>query len=155
VTAHLFRTASGAEQMKIGQTRGTSQSGPSRASQARSGGSFSVSDAPAARGGAGLSGPASLGAVDALLALQETAPNDDALNAPKRRAIRRGEDMLDILDEIKLALLAGQLPKAKLSRLVSVVERQQGAFSDPQLREVLDQIELRARVELAKFGTYT
>ena len=31
-------------------------------------------------------------AVDALLALQETAPNDDALNAPKRRAIRRGED---------------------------------------------------------------
>ncbi len=112
-------------------------------------------EAPAARGGAGLSGSGALGAVDALLALRGPAPSADALNAPKRRAIRRGGDMLAILDEIKLALLAGQLPKAKLSRLVSVVERQQGAFSDPQLREVLDQIELRARVELAKFGTYT
>ena len=63
--------------------------------------------------------------------------------------------MLDILDDIKLALLAGQLPKSKLSRLLSVVERQQGIFSDPRLKDVLDQIELRARVELAKFGTYT
>lgn len=145
----------GTEQMKIGQTRAPSQSGASRGAQARGGSGFSISGAPAARGAAGLSGPASLGAVDALLALQETPASGDALNAPKRRAIRRGEEMLDILDEIKLALLMGQLPKAKLSRLVSVVERQQAAFSDPRLREVLDQIELRARVELAKFGTYT
>ncbi|MBA4210514.1 MAG: hypothetical protein C0454_13385 [Parvibaculum sp.] len=142
--------------MKIGESRGASQSGGSRATQARGGGgSFSLGGAPAARGAAGLSGSASLAAVDALLALQETPAADDALHAPKRRAIRRAEDMLDILDEIKLALLAGQLPKAKLSRLLAVVERQQGGFSDPRLKEVLDQIELRARVELAKFGTYT
>jgi len=63
--------------------------------------------------------------------------------------------MLDILDEIKLSLLMGQLPKAKLSRLLSVVERQNGTFNDPRLGEVLAEIELRARVELAKFGTYT
>lgn len=138
--------------MKIGESRGASPLGGSRAAQGRGGGNFSLSGAPAARGAAGLSGPASLAAVDALLALQET---DDALHAPRRRAIRRAEDMLDILDEIKLALLAGQLPKSKLSRLLAVVERQQGGFADPGLKEILDQIELRARVELAKFGTYT
>ena len=142
--------------MKIGESRSASQTGSARATPSRgSGGSFSLGSAPAARGAAGLSGPASLAAVDALLALQETPAADDALNAPKRQAIRRAEDMLDILDEIKLSLLAGQLPKSKLSRLLSVVERQQGAFSDPRLKDVLDQIELRARVELAKFGTYT
>ncbi len=139
--------------MKIGTTRATSQAGGARATSARSGGSgFAPAGATAMRGAAGLSGPASLTAVDALLALQET---DDALHAPRRKAVARGEEMLDILDDIKLALLLGRVPKAKLSRLLSVVERQLGSVGDPMLREVLDQIELRARVELAKFGTYT
>jgi len=139
--------------MKIGNTRATSQAGGARATSGRSGGSgFAPAGAAATRGAAGLSGPASLTAVDALLALQET---DDALHAPRRKAVARGEEMLDILDDIKLALLLGRVPKAKLSRLLSVVERQLGAVGDPMLREVLDQIELRARVELAKFGTYT
>jgi hypothetical protein len=143
--------------MKIGQTRSASQSGPGRAAKAGSGGSgFAPSGVSQARGTAGLSGPASLGAVDALLALQETAASDDALHAPRRRAaIRRGEEMLDILDDIKLSLLMGQLPKSKLSRLLAVVERQGSSFNDPRLGEVLAEIELRAKVELAKFGTYT
>lgn len=152
----LHGSGSGATQMKIGQTRSASQAGSARSAQARSsGGGFALSGASEARGTAGLSGPASLGAVDALLALQETPQSDDALHSPRRKAIRRGEEMLDILDEIKLALLTGQLPKAKLSRLLSVVERQSGSFNDPRLGQVLAEIELRARVELAKFGTYT
>ena len=142
--------------MKIGQTRSASQPGSARGAQARPVGSgFAPAGASGARGTAGLSGLASLGAVDALLALQETPQSDDALNSPRRRAIRRGEEMLDILDEIKLSLLMGQLPKAKLARLLSAVERQNGTFNDPRLGEVLAEIELRAKVELAKFGTYT
>jgi hypothetical protein len=142
--------------VKIGQTRSASQPGSARGAQARPGGSgFAPAGASGARGTAGLSGLASLGAVDALLALQETPQSDDALNSPRRRAIRRGEEMLDILDEIKLSLLMGQLPKAKLARLLSAVERQNGTFNDPRLGEVLAEIELRAKVELAKFGTYT
>ncbi|MEP2830625.1 flagellar assembly protein FliX [Parvibaculum sp.] len=142
--------------MKIGQTRSASQSGTARATRASSGGSgFAPSSASGARGTAGLSGLASLGAVDALLALQETPVSDDALHSPRRKAIRRGEEMLDILDDIKLSLLMGQLPKSKLSRLLAVVERQGSSFNDPRLGQVLAEIELRAKVELAKFGTYT
>ncbi|MEQ8268385.1 MAG: flagellar assembly protein FliX [Parvibaculum sp.] len=138
--------------MKIGNTRATSQTGSSRSAATRGGSGFAPAGLSAARGAAGLSGPASLGAVDALLALQETG---DALQSPRRKAVARGEELLDILDDIKLALLAGQLPKSKLSRLLSTVERQLGTVADPHLREILDQIDLRARVELAKFGTYT
>ncbi|MFN4228881.1 flagellar assembly protein FliX [Parvibaculum sp.] len=142
--------------MKIGQTRAASQTGSARGATRTGGGSgFAPAGASETRGAAGLSSLASLSAVDALLALQETPASDDALHSPRRKAIRRGEEMLDILDEIKLALLVGQVPKAKLSRLLSVVERQAGSFNDPRLGEVLAEIELRARVELAKIGTYT
>ena len=138
--------------MKIGNTRATAQSGATRASAPQGGGRFSLGSTAETRGAAGLSGPASLGAVDALLALQGS---DDALHSPRRKAVARGEEMLDILDDIKLALLMGRVPKARLSRLRAVVEQRSGSFSDPLLADVLDQIELRARVELAKFGTYT
>lgn len=143
--------------MKIGNTRAASQGGAARGTSVRSMGSgFAPAGMGATRGAAGLSsGPASLGAVDALLALQETGAADDALHAPRRKAVARAEEMLDILDDIKLALLMGQVPKSKLSRLLSVVEGQRGGVADPMLRDILDQIELRARVELAKFGTYT
>jgi hypothetical protein len=105
------------------------------------------------RGVAGLNATSSLAAVDALLALQETAGAEDSTSAP-RRAMARGEQMLDILDDIKLSILSGQLPRTKLSRLLNVVEGQQAQVRDPALADILDHIELRARVELAKFGSY-
>ncbi|MDZ4369186.1 MAG: flagellar assembly protein FliX [Afipia sp.] len=154
-TRHICFGSGWGGAMKIGNTRATSQGGGTRGTAVRSAGSgFAPAGAGATRGAAGLSGLASLGAVDALLALQETGAADDALHAPRRKAVARAEELLDILDEIKLALLMGQVPKSKLSRLLSVVERQLGGIADPALREILDQIELRARVELAKFGTY-
>ncbi|MEX2249636.1 MAG: flagellar assembly protein FliX, partial [Parvibaculum sp.] len=69
-------------EMKIGNTRAASQGSAARGGGVRSGGSgFAPAGAGATRGAAGLSGPASLGAVDALLALQETGAADDALHA--------------------------------------------------------------------------
>ena len=80
--------------MKIGNSRAASRTGGSRGPAARGGGSgFAPAGISNARGAAGLSGPASLGAVDALLALQGAAPADDALHAPRRKAVARGEEM--------------------------------------------------------------
>ncbi len=141
--------------MKIGAGRQIGQTSSKRASSSRSTGSgFAVDQAEGARGLAGLSASASLAAVDSLLALQEAGGLDDATSAP-RRAVARGEKMLDILDDIKLSILGGQIPKSKLKRLLSVVEGQQTQVRDPGLADILDHIELRARVELAKFGTFT
>jgi hypothetical protein len=140
--------------MKIGNTRQLGQTAGKRPASMRAGSGFALDGTEAGRGAAALSGPASLTAVDALLALQEAGGADDALHSP-RRAIARGEQMLDILDDIKVALLGGQVPQAKLQRLLRAVESEQAGVRDPELADILGHIELRARVELAKFGTYT
>ena len=62
-----------------------------------------------------------------------------------------GDTILDQLEEIRLSLLLGDLPKAKLEALSTIISRQKQAFKDPHLKEILLEIELRARVELAKF----
>ena len=93
-----------------------------------------------------VSGSGALGPVDALLALQEVS------GEPNRRAEARqhGEDLLDHLDELRLALLDGRLPRAVIERLAAVVGAQRIKVDDPHLVQVLDEIELRAAVELAK-----
>jgi len=143
--------------MKIGGTRQIGQTTGKRPASARGVSSgFTTEGAGEGRevGVTGLGATASLGAVDALLALQEASFAGDALTSPKR-AIARGEQMLDMLDDIKVALLSGQVPKAKLTRLLAAVEGQKSRVTDPELANILDHIELRARVELAKFGSFT
>lgn len=143
--------------MKIGGTRQIGQTAGKRPASARgvsSGFMTEGTDESREVGVTGLGATASLGAVDALLALQEASFTGDALTSP-RRAIARGEQMLDMLDDIKIALLSGEVPQAKLSKLLAAVETQKSRVTDPELANILDHIELRARVELAKFGAFT
>ena len=97
-------------------------------------------------GAAPVTGATNLGQVDALLALQEVS--DDASG----RAQQRGEALLDRLDELRLAILAGRLRPDDLERLTRLVAEQRTAVDDPRLAGILDEIELRAAVELAKLG---
>ncbi len=86
-------------------------------------------------------------ALSPLLALQETP---DATSAPARQ-VRRASELLRDLDQIRLGLLAGGIPRQALVRLARDLKAQREAVADPRLRSVLDEIELRARVELAKY----
>ncbi|MGB5093476.1 MAG: flagellar assembly protein FliX [Parvibaculum sp.] len=141
--------------MKIGTARATSQTSAKKGVGAARGssGGFSLSGLDNVRAAAGLTGATSIGVVDAFLALQGADGVDDALHAP-RKAIERGEEMLNVLDDMKLSLLSGQMPQRQLSRLLGLVDSQRSQALDPALTEILDQIELRAMVELAKFETY-
>jgi hypothetical protein len=47
-------------------------------------------------------------------------------------------------------LLAGGIDVNELRSITNLVTRQRQNVSDPALQEILDEIELRARVELAK-----
>lgn len=98
---------------------------------------------PAASGAAGAPAP-----VDALLALQEVP---DAL-VGRARAKRRGEALLDQLEQLRLGLLAGRLPRDRLERLARLAAERREQLDDPRLIEILAEIELRAAVELAKLG---
>lgn len=87
--------------------------------------------------------------LDSLIALQFV--EDRAQK--RKRGFQRGRSMLDALDRIKLSLLEGTIPAAELARLLSAVSGRERDSDDPQLEGLLDEIELRARVEMAKLKT--
>ena len=101
----------------------------------------------AAPGAVTGSGPAQ--PVDALLAVQEV--EDSTGQDANRRARRWGEDMLDHLERVRLDLLNGALSHEKLRNLAVLVSERKETATDPRLVELLADIELRARVELAKY----
>lgn len=107
--------------------------------------SFSVSTADQPRAQT-VTGPAPLAALDSILALQ----NVDDSTAGRSRGLQHGEALLNLLDEVRDGLLSGGIPRATLNRLANAVTRRSDTFADPKLQGVLDEIELRARVELAK-----
>lgn len=138
--------------MKVSSTGGVGAAGPSRAKSSGGASSFSLPSVNAASGAAstasvgGLSG---VGSVDALLALQAAGALGDPLER-KKRAVRRADHILDILGEVRIALIDGDIPQATLANLQRAIREQRDQTDDPRLEGVLNEIETRAAVELAK-----
>ncbi len=88
-----------------------------------------------------------LAPVDTLLVLQEVADGGD----DRRRAVRRGHKLLDHLNDILHGLLVGAIPRHELRALADAARQERGRVGDPRLTRVLDEIELRAAVEVAKY----
>ncbi len=139
--------------MKI--SRAGSTVAPSAAGRVRKAGAvdagFAVEEAEVSQATASAQTVAGVAGVDALLAMQEVDEN----GTRRRKAVRRGHDMLDLLDDIRLALLEGRLPEVKLKTLLRVVNAEGMMTADPIINAVLAEVDLRARVELAKFGHYS
>lgn len=95
--------------------------------------------------------PAAIGAVDALLIVQNVG-GETMDREQRQRLIRHGEDILDKLEEIRHGLLLGTLPKEKLADLAHMVRNRRENCQDPRLAALLDEIELRAEVEIAKLS---
>ncbi|MFL5295125.1 MAG: flagellar assembly protein FliX [Phenylobacterium sp.] len=93
-----------------------------------------------------VSGTRSVMGLDALVALQDVGGPLER----RRRAVGRASRMLDALDDIKAGLLVGELSVGDLDRLRRAVRDERAATEDPTLEAVLDEIELRAAVEVAK-----
>jgi len=93
-------------------------------------------------------GASRLTQVDALLALQEVPDPRHG----RSRGLRRATDLLDRLDEIRLGLLTGGIPLHRLQALSVALNVERNATPDPRLHEVMEEIELRCAVELAKLG---
>jgi hypothetical protein len=85
--------------------------------------------------------------VGALFALQEVP---DATTGRRKAAVARGDMLLDRLGEIQIGLLEGTIDRRGLTQLAAAVRGARAATNDPELQGVLDEIELRAAVELAK-----
>ena len=133
--------------MKVTGPSGTTSNPSSRTSRT-SGGGFSLPSggASGASAASAASATAGVAGVSALMALQGV---EDATER-RRRAMRRGGGLLDRLDELKLMMLAGQDGVGVLNNLARAVREERPDRADPGLNAVLDQIDLRAAVELAK-----
>jgi hypothetical protein len=140
--------------MKISGPSSTASSAPAKAARgATPGVGFSLGaqgagEAAGVKSAAGVSGVAS---VDALLALQAV---EDPMQR-RRRAVSRAGRILDALDGLKIALLEGEASPATLQALMTAVKEERGATDDVRLQGVLNEIETRAAVELAKLARAT
>lgn len=89
---------------------------------------------------------ASLSNIGALLALQ----GEDDVQERRRRATRRSNSLLDQLDGIRLAILGDGVSREQVASLANTLREYRDQVDDPGLNAILDDVELRAEVELAK-----
>jgi hypothetical protein len=101
--------------------------------------------APAVEGTGGVVG------VGGSLAAQAVAPDDHSPQERRRRA-QRGFALLESLEEIRKGLLLGRIPKDRLAELVRTVREKRERGTDPVIARLLDEIELRASMELVNLG---
>jgi hypothetical protein len=136
--------------MKVSGPSGPSATGsarPARSADAAPG--FEPLMTPSAGGASGVTaagGVARLTSLAALMALQEVGGPLER----RRRAVGRASKILDALEDLKLDLLDGGLSPGALEALTLSVREQRALTDDTRLEGVLDEIETRAAVELAK-----
>jgi hypothetical protein len=129
------------------RTNGVAGRGSAGRSSGTSGFFVDMGAAPA--GTAPAQAAAATSNIGALLALQEA---EDPLTS-RRKAVRHGRSLLDTLDAMKADLLLGRVTEERLGQLMRLIGEARER-SVPGLDALLDDIELRARVELAKFGRF-
>ncbi|MBR1140104.1 MAG: flagellar assembly protein FliX [Bradyrhizobium sp.] len=128
-----------------GTTLGTSTSSTRKTSS----GGFKLPDAGTTQETRATLAPKQTANIDALLALQgiEEDPAER-----RKRSVQRGKRALDVLDDLKLALLSGKLDTRMALRLRDAATDLKQSSGDPRLDTILSEIELRVEVELAKAG---
>jgi hypothetical protein len=136
---------------KVGYTRPVSSAKPVK--KAGSVAAAGFADALAAAEGVGAveaaeatTSIAPVGALGGLLGAQEV----DEREARRRKEVKRGKLTLDVLSNLRDALLIGSLPYSTIRQLEQLVAQERAETNDPVLTGILNEIEVRAAVELAK-----
>ena len=118
----------------------------------RTGGSgFSLPDLTSTTENRAATAPKATANIDALLALQGV--EEDPAER-RKRSVQRGKGALDVLDNLKIGLLAGNVDPSMVTRLRAAAADLKSSSGDAGLDAVLSEIELRVEVELAKTGQY-
>ena len=88
--------------------------------------------------------------INSILSVQEIV--DQPEREERRQLAEWGNDILDSLDEIRHGLLIGAIPKERLETLAQRLKVRKASGSDPRLIDIINEIELRAEIELAKLN---
>jgi Class II flagellar assembly regulator len=137
--------------MRIYGPNGTTLGSPASNTRRTSATGFALpEDATSIPESRGPTAPKAAANIDALLAMQGV---EDPIER-RKRSVQRGKGALDVLDDLKIGLLAGNLNPATVGRLRDAAANLKSTSGDPGLDAVLSEIELRVEVELAKAGRY-
>jgi hypothetical protein len=88
-----------------------------------------------------------IGSVDNLLAVQEAEQRAEF----ERKQVKSANLVLESLEELRLAILSGEIPHYLLHNIEMRMNNLKQNVENQELREIIEDIELRAAVELAKF----
>ena len=107
-----------------------------------------LQEAAAVTEASATTGAGSVNSVDAILSVQESP---DATSG-RSRGLTMGyaNDLLDHLEDLRRDLLLGVVPKEKLGGMAQKMRAQRRLTDDAKLNEIIDEVELRAEVEIAK-----
>lgn len=126
---------------KTSKSKGASGAG-------KTNGTFGAMVTGSAKETVGVGQTQSIAAVDALLSVQSA---DDPTEGKTRKRMReRGDDLINKLDDIRHGLLTGTMTVGHVLNIADVVASHREKITDPELTGVLDEIDLRAQIEIAK-----
>ena len=91
---------------------------------------------------------AAMTSADAIFAAQMV--QDEEERQIRQKLVKKGNMLLKNLEEIREGLLVGEIPKEKLIEISRFVKEKDIQSSDQKLQEIMQEIELRVEVELAK-----
>ena len=135
--------------MRIYGPNGTTLGTPAGNARRTPSSGFVLPDNSSAQETRAASAPKAAANIDALLALQGI--EEDPVER-RKRSVARGRTALDVLDDLKMGLLSGNLDSSTVMRLRDAAANLKSSSGDPGLDAVLSEIELRVEVELAKAG---
>ncbi|MGY4623134.1 flagellar assembly protein FliX [Bradyrhizobium sp. USDA 4486] len=135
--------------MRIYGPNGTTLGAPASQARRTGSGTFVLPDTSSAQETRSAAAPKAAANIDALIALQgiEEDPAER-----RKRSVARGKTALDVLDDLKMGLLSGNLDASTVMRLRDAAANLKSSSGDAGLDAVLAEIELRVEVELAKAG---
>lgn len=90
----------------------------------------------------------SIGTVDSLLALQ--GADDPAAKSSRKRMKQRAGVILGELEKLRVAMLTGGVTVGHMIDIADVIASHREKITDPGLTDIMDEIDLRAQVEMAK-----
>ena len=136
--------------MRIYGPNGTSFGAPVASAKRNGTSSFSLPDATTAADIRSAGAPKPATSLDALMALQGI---EDPMER-RKKSVQRGRGALDVLEQLKISMLAGSFDSNTVSKLRAAAADLKSSSGDAGLDAVLSEIELRVEVELAKAGQF-
>jgi hypothetical protein len=76
--------------------------------------------------------------------------DDEEERQIKRKLVKKANTLLDNLEKIREEIIFGSVSKEKLIEISRLVKQKDVETKDEKLKEILEEIELRVEVELAK-----